>query len=68
MRSYALPLVLLSMLLASASARAQNSPVVVSVDAAAGRRAISPNVYGIAHASSTALADLNVPLNRSGGR
>jgi chitodextrinase len=48
-------------------ARAQNSPVTVTVDAAANRHPISPNVYGVAHADATALADLNVPLNRNGG-
>src|SRR5262245_12205311 len=48
-------------------ARAQNSPVTVSVDAATNRHPISPNVYGVAYADATALADLNVPVNRSGG-
>src|SRR5262249_6531126 len=48
-------------------ARAQNSPVTVSVDAATNRHPISPGVYGVAYADATALADLNVPVNRSGG-
>jgi PKD repeat protein len=58
-------LLVLSLLVATA--RAQNSPVTVDVDAAAGRHPISPDVYGVAHADAAALADLNVQLNRSGG-
>jgi hypothetical protein len=46
---------------------AQNPAVTVSVNVAANRRAINPNVYGVAHAGTTALSDLNVPLNRNGG-
>src|SRR5690349_3165598 len=37
------------------------------VDASANRHAISPEIYGVAFASATDLADLNVPLNRNGG-
>jgi hypothetical protein len=37
------------------------------VDANANRRAINPNVYGLAYASTAQLTDLNVPLNRYGG-
>ena len=48
-----------------AAARAQ--AVTVAVDAAAGRRPIDPNVYGVAYATRAQLADLNVPLNRYGG-
>ena len=44
-----------------------NSAVSIAVDAGVNRRAISPLIYGIAFASSNQLADLNVPLNRSGG-
>jgi hypothetical protein len=44
-----------------------NSLVSVSVDAALNRHAISPLIYGLAFATSNQLADLNVPLNRSGG-
>ncbi len=55
------------LLVTVAVAQAQNSPVTVTVDAAASRHAISPNVYGVAHASAAALGDLNVPVNRSGG-
>jgi hypothetical protein len=46
---------------------AQSATVTIEVDAATGRRAINPNVYGVAHASTADLADLNVPLNRNGG-
>jgi PKD repeat protein len=63
-----LALVAFSTLLATAGpVRAQNSPVTVSVDANGNRHPISPNVYGVAWADGTALADLNVPLDRSGG-
>ncbi len=52
------------LLLAPATAVAQ---VTVAVDAAANRRPIDPNVYGVAHAGTAELTDLNVPLNRYGG-
>lgn len=48
-------------------AAAQNPAVTVRVDANRNRRAINPNIYGTAFASRAALADLNCPLNRSGG-
>jgi hypothetical protein len=41
--------------------------VTVAVDAAMNRRPINPNVYGVAHAGTAELTDLNVPLNRYGG-
>jgi hypothetical protein len=41
--------------------------ITVSVDAAADRHRINPNVYGVNFASQAQLTDLNVPLNRSGG-
>ena len=44
-----------------------NSTATIRVDAGANRHPISPEIYGVAFASSTELADLNVPLNRSGG-
>lgn len=44
-----------------------NATVVVSVDAEQDRHPISPLIYGLAFADSNQLADLNVPLNRSGG-
>src|SRR5262249_57180381 len=43
------------------------TPVPVNVNVAANRHAISPYVYGVAHASTAQLADLNAPLNRNGG-
>ncbi|HEY7290353.1 MAG TPA: glycoside hydrolase family 44 protein [Vicinamibacterales bacterium] len=49
------------------AAQAQNAAVTIAVDAAANRHAINPNVYGVAHATTTDLQDLNVPLNRNGG-
>jgi len=47
--------------------RAQNAAVAVNVDAAANRRSINRNIYGVAHASTAELNDLNTPLNRHGG-
>ncbi len=41
--------------------------VTINIDAAANRRPINSNIYGVAFASTAQLADLNVPLNRSGG-
>ena len=49
------------------SARAQNAAVIISIDANANRRAINPNIYGVAHATTAQLNDLNSPLNRNGG-
>ncbi|HLA78983.1 MAG TPA: glycoside hydrolase family 44 protein [Vicinamibacteria bacterium] len=52
-------------LLAAVSALAQT--VTVNVDTSAGRRAINPEIYGVAHADAASLTDLTVPLNRYGG-
>jgi hypothetical protein len=41
--------------------------VTIGVDAAASVHPIDPNIYGTAFASTAALADLNIPLNRDGG-
>jgi len=41
--------------------------LIISVDASANRRPISPEIYGVAFATAAQLADLNVPLNRNGG-
>jgi Glycoside hydrolase family 44 len=49
------------------SAYAQNPPVTIAVDANVNRRPIDPNIYGVAHASTAELNDLNSPLNRNGG-
>ena len=54
-------------LLAGILAHAQNPGVTIAVNVGANRRPINPNIYGVAHASSADLADLNVPLNRNGG-
>jgi len=44
-----------------------NAPVAITVDAQLNRHSISPLIYGVAFASSNQLADLNFPINRSGG-
>ena len=49
------------------SVHAQNPAVTITVDTNANRRAISPQVYGVAHADTATLNDLNCPLNRLGG-
>ena len=46
---------------------AQGPTVIINIDTAANRRPINPNIYGVAFASTAQLADLNSPLNRSGG-
>src|SRR5690242_17858481 len=48
-------------------AYADNPAVTVSVDANQNRHAISPNIYGVAYATSANLTDLNAPMNRYGG-
>jgi hypothetical protein len=53
------------LLLAAVPALAQT--VTIDVDGGRNPRAISPLIYGLAFASPAQLADLNVPLNRSGG-
>ena len=57
----------LLVLLIPVSAMAQNAAVTINIDANASRRAISPNIYGVAHATTAQLTDLNSPLNRNGG-
>src|SRR6516164_5253407 len=47
--------------------RAQGPTVAINIDAAASRKSINPNIYGVAFATTAQLADLNSPLNRSGG-
>ncbi len=46
---------------------AANPAVTVNVDAGADRRSISKHAYGVSHASTAMLVDLNLPMNRSGG-
>ena len=49
------------------SVHAQNPAASITVDTNANRRAINPLIYGVAHADTASLADLNSPLNRCGG-
>jgi hypothetical protein len=44
-----------------------NAAVALQVDVRAARHAISPQIYGVAFASSNDLAALNFTMNRSGG-
>jgi hypothetical protein len=55
------------MFLCVISTHAQNPAVSVTVDAQINRHPINPNIYGVAHASTADLNDLNTPLNRHGG-
>jgi hypothetical protein len=57
----------LALILCCSAALAQNPAVTVQVDANASRRAINPNIYGIAYGTAATLSDLNAPLNRQGG-
>jgi len=52
---------------APGSASAQNAPVTINIDVNLNRRPINPNIYGVAHATTAQLNDLNSPLNRNGG-
>jgi hypothetical protein len=63
LRSLVFCFVLLSPILA----KAQNPAVTVNVDLNANRHPINPNIYGVAHATTAQLNDLNSPLNRNGG-
>lgn len=58
---------LLAAAVATTPARAQNPAVSLTIDANLNRRPINPNIYGIAHATTAQLSDLNSPLNRNGG-
>jgi hypothetical protein len=57
----------LVVLLTGALSMSAQSAVTVNVDALLNRHAINPNIYGVAHASTADLNDLNSPLNRNGG-
>ena len=46
---------------------AQSTSITITVDVTANRRPIDPNIYGVAHATTAQLNDLNTPLNRNGG-
>ena len=54
-------------LVANTAVNGTNASATVSVDAQQNRHPISPLIYGVAFASSNLLADLNLPINRSGG-
>jgi hypothetical protein len=49
------------------SANAQNAPATINIDVSLNRRPINPHIYGVAHATTSQLNDLNSPLNRNGG-
>src|SRR5262245_27854690 len=55
------------LLLTASTGLGQNPAVTVQVDVNASRKPINPLIYGVAHASTATLADLNSPLNRNGG-
>lgn len=46
---------------------AQNAAVTINVDAAAGRRAIDPRIYGSAWANAAQIEEMGLTLNRWGG-
>jgi hypothetical protein len=54
-------------LVANGTPPATNTTASITVDAAINRHPINPFVYGVAFATSNQLADLNSPVNRSGG-
>jgi len=56
-----------AILVFAGTGQGQNPAVNIAVDANANRRPINPNIYGMAHATTTQLNDLNSPLNRNGG-
>jgi hypothetical protein len=49
------------------AAAAQASAITISVNVTANRKAINPNVYGMAYASAAQISDLNIVNNRWGG-
>ena len=54
--------------LRSVSITVMTNPVIsIGVDASQNRHAINPLIYGVAFGTSNQLADLNAPINRSGG-
>ncbi len=66
-QSFLSRLIIAIFLFCAASVSAQNAPVTINVDANLNRRPINPNIYGVAHATTAQLNDLNSPLNRNGG-
>ena len=67
LRPFKFSVIATSLVLFAITGLAQNPAVNINVDANANRRAINPNIYGVAHASTSQLNDLNAPLNRNGG-
>jgi len=57
----------LALSICATQAVGQNAAVSISVDANASRHPISPNIYGLAFASTQDLAVTNFTMNRSGG-
>lgn len=57
----------IGLLLCAAAVLAQNPATTVNVDANSNRRAINPNIYGIAYGDAHDMTTLNAPLNRWGG-
>ena len=55
------------LLICAIAGLAQNPGTTVNVDAAANRRPINPNIYGIAYGDSHDMTTLNAPVNRWGG-
>ena len=62
-----LAVIFAAFLLFAAAGHAQNPAVNINVDASVNRHPINPNIYGVAHASTAQLNDLNSPLSRNGG-
>ncbi|HVG21011.1 MAG TPA: glycoside hydrolase family 44 protein [Blastocatellia bacterium] len=56
-----------ALVMATSAVCSQNPTTTINVDAGLNRHPINPNIYGVAHATSAALWDLNAPLNRNGG-
>ncbi|MSP37376.1 MAG: PKD domain-containing protein [Deltaproteobacteria bacterium] len=66
-RSYLSRLIRTVVIFFALGAGAQNPPATINVDVNLNRRPINPNIYGVAHATTAQLNDLNSPLNRNGG-
>ena len=54
-------------LVASTTPPPPPTPITLLIDPIANRRAIDPRIYGMCFATEAQVADLNIPLNRSGG-
>jgi len=58
-------LLLVFLLLIPVSAKAQNAAITINVDANANRRAINPNIYAVAHATTAQLSISRAGCNSS---